>query len=114
MSLLPAVPSKDLINDMRNSVYLPRQRDFTSMRQERKAVEKAVTEGKVIEFVIFGFLFLILFCSFFSFFFLFFLFFLLVKRRNLPCISVLLDLLITWLLKFFAVMDTLLVSIFGP
>jgi serine/threonine protein kinase len=46
VSLLPAVPSKDLINDMRNSVYLPRQRDFTSMRQERKAVEKAVTEGK--------------------------------------------------------------------
>jgi hypothetical protein len=41
------LPSKDVINDMRNSVYLPRQRDFTSMRQERKAVEKAVTEGKV-------------------------------------------------------------------
>jgi hypothetical protein len=47
VSLLPVLPGKDLINDMRNSVYLPRQRDFTSMRQERKAVEKAVNDGKV-------------------------------------------------------------------
>lgn len=45
MSVL-TLPSKDLIDDMKKSVYLPRARDFTSMRQERKAVEKAVNEGK--------------------------------------------------------------------
>ncbi|MBX9695202.1 MAG: hypothetical protein K2Z81_22640 [Cyanobacteria bacterium] len=46
LSQLPLLPGKDLIEDMKKSVYLPRQRDFTSMRQERKAVEKAVHEGK--------------------------------------------------------------------
>ena len=46
LSVLPVLPGKDVIEDMKQSVYLPRTRDFTSMRQERKVIEKAVNEGK--------------------------------------------------------------------